>query len=220
MVITCREYIIGLTMETERRRLVAESPENVVRNLELAAYFTHCTLAPSHIQLALRSAMGVFSKAGNHATGAVFARRLIDTNPSDAKVITQVCAHPGHAHPRLVLGVAVSGHCNMLCAMNGLKPASLLLPRTYADIYRPEQSCRKATETPVMPTRSPTTTLLHSTSAQHPSRRSTKDRRASWLPIPVLGTCQNTRIRSVRWTRLRRWACRPVGSDRSSRVRT
>jgi coatomer protein complex subunit alpha (xenin) len=78
-------------METERRRLVAESPENIIRNLELAAYFTHCTLAPSHIQLALRSAMGVFSKAGNHATGAVFARRLIDTNPSDAKVITQVC---------------------------------------------------------------------------------------------------------------------------------
>jgi coatomer protein complex subunit alpha (xenin) len=34
--------------------------------------------------------MGVFSKAGNHATAAVFARRLIDTNPSDTKVITQV----------------------------------------------------------------------------------------------------------------------------------
>jgi hypothetical protein len=78
-------------METERRRLVAESPEaNTTRNLELAAYFTHCKLAPSHIQLALRSAMGVFSKAGNHATAAVFARRLIDSNPSDTKVITQV----------------------------------------------------------------------------------------------------------------------------------
>jgi hypothetical protein len=77
-------------METTRRRLVAESPEDITRNLELAAYFTHCKLAASHIQLALRSAMGVFSKAGNHATAAVFARRLIDTSPSDAKVITQV----------------------------------------------------------------------------------------------------------------------------------
>jgi hypothetical protein len=77
-------------METTRRRLVAESPEDIIRNLELAAYFTHCKLAASHIQLALRSAMGVFSKAGNHATAAVFARRLIDTSPSDAKVITQV----------------------------------------------------------------------------------------------------------------------------------
>ena len=91
MVTLCREYIIGLTMETERRRLVAESPEsNTIRNLELAAYFTHCKLASSHVQLALRSAMGVFSKAGNHATAAVFARRLIDSNPSAPTVITQV----------------------------------------------------------------------------------------------------------------------------------
>lgn len=90
LIVTSREYVIGLTLETERRKLIAEEPENVTRNLELAAYFTHCKLQPSHIQLALRSAMGVFSKAGNHATAAVFARRLIDTNPSDAKVITQV----------------------------------------------------------------------------------------------------------------------------------
>lgn len=97
MVSLCKEYIIGLTMETERRRLVAESPDgNTTRNLELAAYFTHCKLASSHVQLALRSAMGVFSKAGNHATAAVFARRLIDTNPSDTKVITQVSSSLNH----------------------------------------------------------------------------------------------------------------------------
>jgi coatomer protein complex subunit alpha (xenin) len=89
LITTCREYIIGLTMETERRKLVAEQPDNVGRNLELAAYFTHCKLQATHVQLALRSAMGVFTKAGNHATAAVFARRLIDANPSDAKVLTQ-----------------------------------------------------------------------------------------------------------------------------------
>lgn len=88
-MVTCREYVIGLTMEVERRRLVAEEPENVSRNLELAAYFTHCALQPTHVQLALRSAMSVFSKSGNHATAAVFARRLIDASPGDAKVITQ-----------------------------------------------------------------------------------------------------------------------------------
>lgn len=90
MVASCKEYIIGLTLETERRKLVAEQPDQVARNLELAAYFTHCALQTSHVQLALRSAMSVFSKAQNHATAAVFARRLIDTNPSDTKVITQV----------------------------------------------------------------------------------------------------------------------------------
>jgi hypothetical protein len=42
----------------------------------------------------LRSAMGVFSKAGNHATAAVFARRLIDSNPSVPTVITQVSYLP------------------------------------------------------------------------------------------------------------------------------
>ena len=90
LVTTCREYIIGLTLETERRRLVAEEPDKVAKSLELAAYFTHCKLQPAHIQLALRSAMNVFHKAGNPATAAVFARRLIDASPSDAKVITQV----------------------------------------------------------------------------------------------------------------------------------
>jgi coatomer protein complex subunit alpha (xenin) len=80
-------------METERRKLVAEDPENITRNLELAAYFTHCKLAAQHIQLALRSAMGVASKAGNHSTAGVFARRLIDSKPSDTKVITQVGEH-------------------------------------------------------------------------------------------------------------------------------
>lgn len=89
LVTTCREYIIGLMMEVERRRMVAEEPENIGRNLELAAYFTHCKLQPAHVLLALQSAMVVFSKATNYATAAVFARRLIDANPANAKVITQ-----------------------------------------------------------------------------------------------------------------------------------
>ncbi len=77
-------------METERKRLVVEDPDNITRNLELAAYFTHCKLQTSHVQLSLRSAMGVFAKGGNHSTAARFARRLVDSNPNDTKVLTQV----------------------------------------------------------------------------------------------------------------------------------
>jgi hypothetical protein len=57
IVAACREYILGMTMEIERRRLQAEEPENVQRMLELAAYFAHCDLQPVHLQLALRSAV-------------------------------------------------------------------------------------------------------------------------------------------------------------------
>ncbi|WOO78390.1 Putative coatomer subunit alpha [Vanrija pseudolonga] len=89
LVVTARNYVIGLSLEVERRRLVVEDPDNIVRNLELAAYFTHLDLQPAHTQLALRSAMGVFHKAGNNATAAVFARRLIDSRPTDTKVLTQ-----------------------------------------------------------------------------------------------------------------------------------
>lgn len=57
IVDACREYILGMTMEIERRRLQTEEPDNVVRGLELAAYFAHCDLQPVHLQLALRSAV-------------------------------------------------------------------------------------------------------------------------------------------------------------------
>nr|ODN86236.1 coatomer protein complex, subunit alpha (xenin) [Cryptococcus depauperatus CBS 7841] len=92
LVVSCREYVIGLTMEVERRKLVAADPNNVKRNLELAAYFTHCQLAGQHIQLALRSAMKVFSDAGNFATAAVFAKKLVDSKPAQAQVLTQARA--------------------------------------------------------------------------------------------------------------------------------
>lgn len=84
-----REYILGVSIELERRRVVEQDPDNVKRNLELAAYFTHCQMQPPHLQIALRSAMGNFSKANNHASAAKFARRLIDLNP-DPKIVAQV----------------------------------------------------------------------------------------------------------------------------------
>jgi coatomer protein complex subunit alpha (xenin) len=88
-VTTAREYLLGVSIELERRRVGQEEPDNVRRGLELAAYFTHCQLQPPHLQIALRSASLVFTKAGNAGTAAKFARKLLDLNP-DPKVVSLV----------------------------------------------------------------------------------------------------------------------------------
>ncbi|TIB38407.1 hypothetical protein E3P86_01655 [Wallemia ichthyophaga] len=84
-----REYLIGLTLEIERRRLVAEEPSNVKRILELAAYFAECELQPAHSQLALRSAANSFEKAGNTITAGYFAKKLLDLSPTAANVVAK-----------------------------------------------------------------------------------------------------------------------------------
>ena len=84
-----REYLLGVSIELERRRVAEEEPENVQRNLELAAYFTQCRLQAPHLQIALRSAIGAFAKANNQAHAARFARRLLELNP-DPKIVAQV----------------------------------------------------------------------------------------------------------------------------------
>jgi coatomer subunit alpha len=88
-VTTAREYLLGVSIELERRRIAQEEPDNVRRSLELAAYFSHCQLQPPHLQIALRSAMLVFTKAGNAGTAAKFARKLLDLNP-DPRIVSQV----------------------------------------------------------------------------------------------------------------------------------
>ena len=88
-VAIAREYLLGVSIELERRRLVEVEPSGIRRNLELAAYFTHCELQPPHLKLALRNAANVNTKAKNYATAAKFARRLLDLKP-DAKIVAQV----------------------------------------------------------------------------------------------------------------------------------
>ncbi|KAL1757481.1 coatomer WD associated region-domain-containing protein [Schizophyllum commune] len=87
-VTSAREYLLGVSIELERRRVEKEEPENVRRDLELAAYLTHCQLLPPHMQIALRSAIGRFSKANNQADAAKFARRLLELKP-DPKIVAQ-----------------------------------------------------------------------------------------------------------------------------------
>ena len=76
-----REHLLGVSIELERRRVAEQDPENVKRNLELAAYFTQCQLQPPLMQIALRSAIGAFAKANNQAHAARFAKRLLELKP-------------------------------------------------------------------------------------------------------------------------------------------
>jgi coatomer subunit alpha len=88
-VTAAREYLLGVSIVLEQRRVAEEEPDNVSRQLELAAYFTQCTLQPPHMQIALRSAIGAFAKANNHAHAARFAKRLLELKP-DPKIVQQV----------------------------------------------------------------------------------------------------------------------------------
>ncbi|KAK0238015.1 coatomer WD associated region-domain-containing protein [Armillaria nabsnona] len=87
-VTAAREYLLAVSIELERRRIAEEEPSNLRRILELAAYFTQCQLQPPHLQIALRSAIGVFSKANNQAAAARFAKRLLELKP-DPKIVAQ-----------------------------------------------------------------------------------------------------------------------------------
>ncbi|KAI9441289.1 coatomer subunit alpha-2 [Lactarius indigo] len=86
-VTTAREYLLGVSIELERRRVAQEEPDNIKRGLELAAYFTHCQLQPPHLRIAMRSAIQVFTKAGNSGSAAKFARKLLDLDP-DPKIVS------------------------------------------------------------------------------------------------------------------------------------
>ncbi|KAL3634312.1 hypothetical protein CASFOL_021366 [Castilleja foliolosa] len=89
LIVIVKEYVLGLQMELKRREL----KDDPVRQQELAAYFTHCNLQLPHTRLALMNAMTVCYKAKNLSTAANFARRLLETNPSNenqAKTARQV----------------------------------------------------------------------------------------------------------------------------------
>lgn len=78
----CREYILGLKMETERKSLPRATPAEHKRICEMAAYFTHCNLQPVHQILTLQVAANLFYKLKNYKTAASFARRLLELGPN------------------------------------------------------------------------------------------------------------------------------------------
>jgi len=74
MLEICREYITAIRLKIA----MAENAKDPVRLTELSAYFTHCNLQPSHLLLALRTAMGTAFKQGNFICAASFSRRLLE----------------------------------------------------------------------------------------------------------------------------------------------
>ncbi|RWV88819.1 hypothetical protein GW17_00049069, partial [Ensete ventricosum] len=88
-----REYVLGLKIELKRK----EIKDNLVRQQELAAYFTNCKLQKIHMKLVLTSAMTICYKGGNCTTAANFARMLLESSPTEvqAKKARQLLQHCG-----------------------------------------------------------------------------------------------------------------------------
>uniref|UniRef100_A0A915NNF0 Coatomer subunit alpha n=1 Tax=Meloidogyne floridensis TaxID=298350 RepID=A0A915NNF0_9BILA len=74
----CREYLVGLLLETARKDLPRESTEDAKRNLEMAAYFTNCDIQPIHKILTLRTAANLSFKNKQMRHCATFCRRCIE----------------------------------------------------------------------------------------------------------------------------------------------
>ncbi|KAJ2941519.1 hypothetical protein O0L34_g14564 [Tuta absoluta] len=92
----CREYLLGLQMECQRKAMPKNTLEEQKRTCEMAAYFTHCKLQPVHQILTLRTALNMFFKLRNYRTAASFARRLLELGPrpevaQQARKILQAC---------------------------------------------------------------------------------------------------------------------------------
>lgn len=92
----CREYVVGIKMETNRKGLPNGTIEEKKRHCEMAAYFSHCNLQPVHQILTLRTALNMFFKLKNFKTAASFARRLLELGPrpevaQQARKILQAC---------------------------------------------------------------------------------------------------------------------------------
>ncbi|EDK36476.2 hypothetical protein PGUG_00574 [Meyerozyma guilliermondii ATCC 6260] len=75
----CREYILGLSMELARRAL---GPDDIKRNLELAAYFTRAGLQGPHRINALQVAMTQSFKNKNYASASYFAGEVLAASAS------------------------------------------------------------------------------------------------------------------------------------------
>ncbi|PAA58782.1 hypothetical protein BOX15_Mlig017424g3 [Macrostomum lignano] len=93
LIEVCRNYIVGLQMELARKALPRTEE---IRSAEMACYFTHCDLQPTHTMLTVRSALKILYKLRNFATAAMFARRLLELGPkpevaNETRKILQTC---------------------------------------------------------------------------------------------------------------------------------
>ncbi|KAJ7564293.1 hypothetical protein O6H91_02G011500 [Diphasiastrum complanatum] len=87
-----KEYVLALKIELKRK----EVKDDPVKQAELAAYFTHCNLQPTHLRLSLQSAMAISFKFNNLNLAAHFCRKLLELNPppqvaTKARQVLQAC---------------------------------------------------------------------------------------------------------------------------------
>ncbi|XP_047126355.1 coatomer subunit alpha isoform X1 [Hydra vulgaris] len=129
----CREYLVGLQMETVRKDLPKDTSDQQKRVCEMAAYFTHCSLQPIHLVLTLRTALNLAFKIKNYKTAASFARRLLELGPKP-EVAQQT---------RKILQACEKSPTNaVVLDYDELNPFSICAV-TYTPIYRgkPEEKC-------------------------------------------------------------------------------
>lgn len=78
MLQICREYLVGLLLEAARKDLPRDVPNYAKRNLEMAAYFTHCELQSVHKILTLRTAANLSFKTKQMKACVSFCRRALE----------------------------------------------------------------------------------------------------------------------------------------------
>ena len=71
-----------MRIELERKRLLAESPDDVARITELSCYMTLCGLDNAHKFLVYRNALQSNYKIQNFITAAHFARLVLELEPT------------------------------------------------------------------------------------------------------------------------------------------
>merc|ERR1712168_1701487 len=76
-----RNYIVGFSMEIERKKIDKSTLEGQKRICEMSAYITHCELQPSHLILTLKSASNLMFKLKNYKMAQTFAKRLLELGP-------------------------------------------------------------------------------------------------------------------------------------------
>lgn len=87
-----QEYKLAVRIMLTAR---AHDQADAVRQMELAAYMTHCALEPPHLMLACNLAMVVTYKHSNFIHAAGFARRLLEMPDINSARNAQLAAKVG-----------------------------------------------------------------------------------------------------------------------------
>ncbi|KAL3074516.1 hypothetical protein niasHS_015346 [Heterodera schachtii] len=129
----CREYLVGLLLETARKELPRDSVEDAKRNLEMAAYFTHCDIQPVHKILTLRTAANLSFKNKQMRHCASFCRRCIELAPKP-EIAAQM---------RKMLAVAERDNTNAFELNYDEHNPFVLCSRSFVPLYRgkPQTKC-------------------------------------------------------------------------------